>query len=64
MKLKALANGLLQQAERLGDGDVSVAFKDQDGTWSKVSGIYLEHNGNDKTYTMYPLVDDSPSGML
>ena len=64
MKLKALANGLLQQAERLGDGDVSFAFKDQEGKRAKVSGIDLVHNGNDGTYTVYPLVDDSPSRML
>lgn len=64
MKLKVLANCLLQQAEMLGDGGVYFAFKDQEVKWAKVSGIDLVHNGDDKTYTAYPLVDDSPSRML
>ena len=64
MKPKAFANGLLLQAEMLGDGDVSFAVKDQDGGWIKVSGIDLVHNGNNGYYTVYPLVDDSPSRML
>ncbi len=64
MKLKVLANGLPQQAEMLGDGAVYFALKDQEGKWAKVSGIDLVHNGDDKTYTVYPLVDDSPSRML
>jgi hypothetical protein len=61
LKLKAFANGLLQQAELLGDGDVFIAFNDEDGDWASVSGVDLVHNGNDGTYTVYPLVDDSPS---
>lgn len=64
MKLKAFAKGLLLQAEMHGDGDVSFATKDEDGDWSTVSGIDLVHNGNNGTYTVYPLVDDSPSRML
>lgn len=64
MKLKVLANGLLQQAEMLGDGDAYFALKDREGKWTKVSEIDPVHNGDDKTYTVYPLVDDSPSSML
>ena len=61
MKLKTLANGLLQQAEILGDGDVFLAFRDEDGDWVRVSGIDLVHEGIEGRYTIYPLVDDSPS---
>ena len=64
MKLKAFAGGLLLQSEMLGDGDVSFATKDENGNWVEVSGIELIHNGNNGDYTIYPLVDDSPSGML
>lgn len=35
MKLKVLADGLLQQAEILGDGDVFLAFRDEDGDWAR-----------------------------
>ena len=64
MKLKILANGLLRQAEMLGDGDVFFAYKDREGEWARVSGIDLVHNGNNGDYTVYPLVDDSPSRVL
>ena len=64
MKLLALAEGLLQQVERLGDGDVFIAYRDEDGDWARTSGIDLVHEGLEGRYTLYPLVDDSPSRVL
>lgn len=64
MKLKAFAQGLLMQAELMGDGEVFIAFKDEDGDWARVSGVDLVHEGLKGRYTLYPLVDDSPSRVL
>lgn len=64
MKLKAFAHGLLMQAELMGDGEVFIAFKDEDGDWARVSGVDLVHEGLKGRYTLYPLVDDSPSRVL
>lgn len=64
MKLKAFANGLLLQAEMLGDGELYIAFKNQDGKWVKVNASALVRNGNDGSYTLYPHAGDSPSKVL
>lgn len=61
MELKAFANGLLRQAELLGDGDAFVAFKDEEGNWARVGGVDLVHDG---LRDRYPLIDDSPSRAL
>lgn len=38
--------------------------KTRTATGATVSGIDLVRNGNNGTYIVYPLVDDSPSRML
>ena len=60
MKLKALADAIREEAERLGDGEVTIGYRNSGGKWRTAESIDLIHDATAGQHTLYPNVDGSP----